>query len=96
MSNEGTPFTLRGSNNVFSQRQADIFGNLQALEDAHKQVHEETASERKMIGNLTWKEPQPAVESLVEQKEIVKNSGVFNINALIAIEFLFFKLGMFL
>ncbi|KAL7055576.1 hypothetical protein AAHC03_023001 [Spirometra sp. Aus1] len=61
-------FALQGSSSSFSQRQADIFGNLQALEDAHRKVEEETASERLYVQQF-WRETKPAVESLAAEKE---------------------------
>nr|VZI45093.1 unnamed protein product [Spirometra erinaceieuropaei] len=65
-------FALQGSSSSFSQRQADIFGNLQALEDAHRKVEEETASERLYVQQF-WRETKPAVESLEAEKEAVGN-----------------------
>lgn len=61
-------FALQGSSSSFSQRQADIFGDLQALEDAHRRVEEETATERLYVQQF-WRETKPAVESLEAEKE---------------------------
>ncbi len=68
----GSSFALRGSTSVFSQRQADIFGGLQALEDAHKKVTKETKAERQLIKQVAWRETKPAVESLEAEKERVR------------------------
>ncbi|BHF83053.1 hypothetical protein SprV_0802619400 [Sparganum proliferum] len=61
-------FALQGSSSSFSQRQAVIFGDLQALEDAHRKVEEETSSERLYVQQF-WRETKPAVESLEAEKE---------------------------
>ncbi|VDD83236.1 unnamed protein product [Mesocestoides corti] len=63
------PFVLRGSTSLFSQRQLDVFGGLQALEDAHNKVTKETRSERHLVKKMAWKETKPAAESLEADKE---------------------------
>ena len=65
------PFFLRGSSSVFSQRQMDVFGSLQALEDAHKKVTKETKAERHLVKKMTWRTTKPAVESLEAEKNAV-------------------------
>ena len=65
------PFFLRGSSSVFSQRQMDVFGSLQALEDAHKKVTKETKAERHLVKKMTWRTTKPAVESLEAEKDAV-------------------------
>ncbi|KAL5103038.1 hypothetical protein TcWFU_001811 [Taenia crassiceps] len=68
-SNASVPFVLRGSSSVFSRRQIDTFGSLQALEDAHNKVTKATKAERLLIKRMTWRPAKPAVESLEAEKE---------------------------
>lgn len=70
-SNASVPFVLRGSSSVFSQRQMDTFGSLQALEDAHIKVTKATKAERLLVKKMTWRLAKPAVESLGAEKEAV-------------------------
>lgn len=70
-------FVLRASSAVFSQRSADIFGGLLALENAHKLVTKETKAERQLIKKMAWRETKPAVEALETEKDKVINIYLF-------------------
>lgn len=67
--NPSVPFVLRGSSSVFSRRQLDTFGSLQALEDAHIKVTKATKAERLLVKKMAWRLVKPAVESLAAEKE---------------------------
>ncbi|KAH9277648.1 hypothetical protein ECG_09534 [Echinococcus granulosus] len=75
-SNPSVPFVLRGSSSVFSRRQLDTFGSLQALEDAHNKVTKETKAERLLVKKMTWRLAKPAVESLGAEKEFRNGQNV--------------------
>eukprot|EP00108_Taenia_solium_P006087 TsM_000663900 transcript=TsM_000663900 gene=TsM_000663900 len=77
-SNASVPFVLRGSSSVFSRRQMDTFGSLQALEDAHNKVTKETKAERLLVKKMTWRLPKPAVESLGAEKDARDRRNVSN------------------
>lgn len=70
-SDTAAPFFLRGSSSVFSRRQMDVFGSLQALEEAHNKVTKETKAERHLVRKMAWRATKPAVESLGAEKDAV-------------------------
>ncbi|KAM7533168.1 hypothetical protein Aperf_G00000123650 [Anoplocephala perfoliata] len=67
-SNSSTPFVLRGSSPIFSQRQQNAFGCLQALEEAHDKVTKESKAERNLVKKMAWRPAKPAAESLEAEK----------------------------
>lgn len=70
-SSSSTPFVLRGSSPIFSQRQQDAFGCLQALEEAHNKVTKETKAERNLVKKMAWRPARPVAESLEAEKDAV-------------------------